>query len=140
MPPIIGRSAFRASRPMRSTASASGKSSETAQSSGVLRKEARKNPELYVLFGIMGGIFGVAGYYFTSNPTGSSQEQRVTKVPGSEPWETGKDAKYQYFPHGDTSAPKKDAPSPLNVTIVPNVNLPKELHDQFNKYGKDEYP
>jgi hypothetical protein len=32
---------------------------------------------------------------------------------------------YQYHPGGDTSKPKKDAPSPLNSVIVPNVNLPK---------------
>jgi len=23
--------------------------------------------------------------------------------------------------------------------IVPNVNLPKELHDKWNKFGKDGY-
>jgi hypothetical protein len=63
------------------------------------------------------------------NPTGSSggKEKTVAKVPGSEPWVTGKDASYQYYPFGDTSAEKKDAPSPLHVSIIPNVNLPKVL-------------
>jgi hypothetical protein len=81
----------------------------------------------------------------------------VAKVPHSEPWKTGKDARYQYYPYGDTSGEKKDAPSALHISIVPNVNLPKvkfhyktntfwytnawqSLHEQFNKYGKDEYP
>jgi hypothetical protein len=62
-----------------------------------------------------------------SNPTTSSggNEKSVAKVPGSEPWVTGKDAHYQYYPYGDTSAEKKDAPSPLHISIIPNVNLPK---------------
>jgi hypothetical protein len=46
-------------------------------------------------------------------------------VPGSEPWKAGKFARYQYYPYGDTSGEKKDAPSALHVTIIPNVNLPK---------------
>jgi len=107
-----------------------------------MSKEAKKNPELFVLFGIMASIFGVAGWHFSSNPTTASggKESKVAKVAGSEPWHTGKDAAYEYHPYGDTSADKKDAPSPLYVSIIPNVNLPKELHEQFNKYGKDDYP
>jgi hypothetical protein len=75
-----------------------------------------------------------------SNPTQSSggSEKKVSKIPGSEPWETGKDASYQYYPFGDTSAEKKDAPSPLHVSIIPNVNLPKvlslHLSSRFNSY------
>ncbi|KAF2674880.1 hypothetical protein BT63DRAFT_420140 [Microthyrium microscopicum] len=109
------------------------------QSVGAMHKEAKKNPELYVLFGVMAGVFGVAGYYFTANPTSSGNEKSVPSIPGSEPWNTGKDAKYQYHPYGDTSKEPKDAPSPLRTSIIPNVNLPKDLHDQFNKYGKDDY-
>ena len=42
------------------------------------------------------------------------------------PWESGSGAgKYQYHPGGDPSAPPKDAPSAVNVVVVPNVNLPK---------------
>jgi hypothetical protein len=44
------------------------------------------------------------------------------------PWQTDKqqgDFKYQYHPGGDTSKAPKEAPSALNVVIVPNVNLPK---------------
>jgi hypothetical protein len=58
-------------------------------------------------------------------PTTSTQESNVAKVPGSEPWKTGKFARYQYYPYGDTSAEKKDAPSALHTTIIPDVNLPK---------------
>jgi hypothetical protein len=63
------------------------------------------------------------------NPTTSTQESNVAKVPGSEPWKTGKFARYQYYPYGDTTAEKKDAPSALHVSIIPNVNLPKvDMH------------
>ena len=42
------------------------------------------------------------------------------------PWETNSgEGKYQYHPGGDASAPPKDAPSAVNVVVVPNVNLPK---------------
>jgi len=75
------------------------------------------------------------------------------------PWESGSEGKYQYHPGGDTSAAPKDAPSALNVVIVPNVKLTKvrgdalmharlvlkadgnqELHEKYNKWGKDGYP
>jgi hypothetical protein len=61
---------------------------------------------------------------------------------GAMPWQTdGKgDFKYQYHPGGDRTRGKKDAPSALNTVIVPNVNLPTELHEKFNKWGKDGYP
>lgn len=73
----------------------------------------------------MSGAFGLAGWHFSRNPTSSSSENPVAKAPGSEPWNTGSDAKYQFHPGGDTSKPKKDAPSALNEVIVPNVNLPR---------------
>jgi len=41
------------------------------------------------------------------------------------PWETGSSGKYQYHPGGDPNAPLKDAPSAVNVVVIPNVNLPK---------------
>lgn len=42
------------------------------------------------------------------------------------PWETGStEGKYQYYPGGDASAEPKDAPSAVNVVVVPDVNLPK---------------
>lgn len=80
--------------------------------------------------------------------------------------EGGKIYKYQYHPHGDESQGLRAAPSALNTVIVPNVTLPKvsfcivftleicslsflsmelimtflqELHDMFNKYGKEEW-
>jgi hypothetical protein len=59
-----------------------------------------------------------------SNPTSNNSEQNVPYIKGSEPWKTGKDAQYQYHPYGDKSQ-VKDAPSPLRVSIIPNVNLPK---------------
>lgn len=73
----------------------------------------------------MSGAFGLAGWHFSRNPTSSSSENPVAKAPDSEPWKTGSDAKYQYHPGGDSSKPRKDAPSALNEVIVPNVNLPR---------------
>jgi hypothetical protein len=73
----------------------------------------------------MSGAFGLAGWHFSRNPTSSSSENPVAIAVDSEPWKTGGDAKYQYHPGGDTSKPRKDAPSALNEVIVPNVNLPR---------------
>lgn len=80
------------------------------------------------------------------------------------PWETGStEGKYKYHPGGDASAAPKDAPSAINVVVVPDVNLPKvrlevaaefsvrqiapgianlslqRLHDKYNKWGKEGY-
>lgn len=42
------------------------------------------------------------------------------------PWETGaSEGKYRYHPGGDPSQAPKDAPSALNVIVVPDVTLPK---------------
>lgn len=73
----------------------------------------------------MSGAFGLAGWHFSSNPTSASSENKIGKADGTEPWKTGRDAAYQYHPHGDPTKPRKDAPSALNEVIIPNVNLPK---------------
>jgi hypothetical protein len=36
--------------------------------------------------------------------------------------------------------PLKDVPSALNSVVMPNMTLPKEVHDKYNKWGKDGYP
>lgn len=42
------------------------------------------------------------------------------------PWETGStEGKYRYHPGGNPQAEPKDAPSAVNVVIVPDVTLPK---------------
>lgn len=42
------------------------------------------------------------------------------------PWETGAtEGKYRYHPGGDGTAEPKDAPSAVNVVVIPNVDLPK---------------
>lgn len=64
--------------------------------------------------------------YAARSPTSASSERSVAQAPNSKPWEEGGgEGKYQYHPGGDTSAPKKDAPSALNTVIIPNVTLPK---------------
>ncbi|KAI4175094.1 MAG: hypothetical protein LQ343_001855 [Gyalolechia ehrenbergii] len=79
----------------------------------ILRKGAKRDPELYVRH---------------CDPITSNQT-------------VGKDEhfKYQYHPGGDPNKAPKKAPSALNSVIIPNVTLPKSWHDQFNKWGKDEY-
>jgi hypothetical protein len=69
--------------------------------------------------------FGMAGWYFSTKPTSATSENIVPKVPGSEPWKSGSSGKYEYHPGGDPSRGKKEAPSALNVVIIPDVNLPK---------------
>lgn len=42
------------------------------------------------------------------------------------PWETGaSEGKYRYHPGGDPSQAPKDAPSAVNVVVIPDVTLPK---------------
>ncbi|POS76185.1 hypothetical protein DHEL01_v205414 [Diaporthe helianthi] len=107
------------------------------QSEHVLKQETKRNPELMILGAVMVAAFGGAGLYFGRSPTSSTSEQKVPHA-GS-PWETGGQGKYQYYPGGDTSAEPKEAPSAVNTVVVPNVNLPKELHEKYNKWGKDGY-
>ncbi|KAF2867169.1 hypothetical protein BDV95DRAFT_631302 [Massariosphaeria phaeospora] len=155
MSSILRRTAFRAAAPrLRATAvprrfavttptderSIKTDSEERQASKDAIKAGARRDPELYVLLVIMSGIFGVAGWHFSRNPTSSGSEQSVAQAHNSEPWkEGGGEGKYQYHPGGDPNAPKKDAPSALNVVIIPNVTLPKHLHDTYNKYGKDGF-
>ncbi|KAJ5110821.1 hypothetical protein N7532_001356 [Penicillium argentinense] len=104
----------------------------------------KKDPELYVLLGVMSGAFLLAGWYFGSKPTSVTSEASNVRIGESAmPWhgasEDGKIYKYQYHPHGDKSQPLRAAPSAMNTVIVPNVTLPEDLHERFNKYGKEEW-
>ncbi|KAH7362548.1 hypothetical protein B0T11DRAFT_281015 [Plectosphaerella cucumerina] len=104
-----------------------------------LQQETKRNPELYVLGGVMVAAFGGAGLYFGSSPTKATDEQYVAKA--GAPWETGSsEGAYRYHPGGDRSKEPREAPSAVNTVVVPNVTLPKELHDKFNKWGKEGYP
>ncbi|KAE8351497.1 hypothetical protein BDV28DRAFT_136996 [Aspergillus coremiiformis] len=107
-----------------------------------LDKAPRRDPELYVLLGVMSGAFLGAGWYFGKKPTSVTSESNVRIGDSAMPWERdddGKVYKYQYHPHGDKSQPLRNAPSALNTVIVPNVTLPADLHERFNKYGKEEW-
>ncbi|EON67711.1 hypothetical protein W97_06854 [Coniosporium apollinis CBS 100218] len=141
MSSIIGRSAFRATRSLRAAGPTAGAGAREKQEAGqkVLKSAGKKDPELIVLFTIMSGAFALVGWHFSRSPTSSSSENPVAKVVGSEPWKTGGSGKYEYHPGGDANQPKKEAPSALNTVIIPNVNLPKELHEKYNKYGKEGY-
>ncbi|EAS35085.1 uncharacterized protein CIMG_00439 [Coccidioides immitis RS] len=109
-----------------------------------LDKGPKRDPELYLLLGVMAGAFGLAGWYFGRSPTTVTSESNIRIGESAMPWEVDeKDVeaqgnfKYQYHPHGDKNKPLKSAPSALNEVVIPNVTLPKDLHDRFNKYGKD---
>ncbi|KAF2131955.1 hypothetical protein P153DRAFT_421020 [Dothidotthia symphoricarpi CBS 119687] len=143
MSSIVARSAFRAAPRLRVSAvprrwASQAGHEERAAGKEALKAGAKRDPELYVLFAIMSGVFGLAGWHFSRSPTSASSERTVAKADDSEPWKQGGSSPYQYHPGGDTSI-KKDAPSALNVVIIPNVTLPKELHEAYNKWGKDGY-
>lgn len=83
---------------------------------------------------------GGAGLYFGRSPTKSTSEASVGMAKSGMPWETGAtEGKYRYHPGGDPDAAPKDAPSAVNVVVIPDVTLPKHLHDKYNKWGKDGY-
>ncbi|KAK4242010.1 hypothetical protein C8A03DRAFT_29751 [Achaetomium macrosporum] len=105
-----------------------------------LKTESKKNPEIMILGGVVVCALTGAGFYFGKSPTKSTSETTVPMADKSMPWETGSSqGKYQYHPGGDASAPPKDAPSAINTVIIPDVELPKRLHDKYNKWGKDGY-
>ncbi|KAK3393035.1 hypothetical protein B0H63DRAFT_443314 [Podospora didyma] len=105
-----------------------------------LKSETKKNPEIAILGGVMVCALVGAGFYFGRSPTSATSENSVPLAKESMPWESGStEGKYQYHPGGDKSAAPKDAPSAVNVVVVPDVNLPKSLHDKYNKWGKDGY-
>ncbi|KAM0476771.1 hypothetical protein ACHAPX_006196 [Trichoderma viride] len=103
-----------------------------------LQAESKRNPEIYILGGVMTLALGGAGFYFGRSPTGSTSEAPVNVDKMA--WESGSGGKYSYHPGGDPNATPRDAPSALNVVIIPNVTAPKEYHDKFNKWGKEGYP
>ncbi|KAJ4373869.1 hypothetical protein N0V83_002608 [Neocucurbitaria cava] len=144
MSSIIARSAFRASPRLQPTPALRRWASTAAEGERdagkqALKTGAKRDPELYVLFAIMSGVFGLAGWHFSRNPTSGPSERIVAKAPGSEPWKEGgsSSSPYQYHPAGDTSV-KKDAPSALNVVVIPNVTLPKACQGHYS-WGKDGY-
>ncbi|OXV08231.1 hypothetical protein Egran_04005 [Elaphomyces granulatus] len=113
-----------------------------------LSKGPKRDPELYVrhlipMQRVMSGAFLIAGWYFGRKPTSVNSESNVRIGESAMPWERegdgGKLFKYQYHPHGDRNQALRNAPSALNTVIVPNVTLPEDLHEQFNKYGKEEW-
>ncbi len=112
----------------------------------------------------MSGAFGLAGFYFGRKPTSATSEADISVANSSMPWQIddhdheddSAHFKYRYHPRGDKTLTPKNAPSALNTVIIPNVTLPKvgryiqhrvsfrltlgqELHDMFNKWGKDGY-
>ncbi|KZZ97681.1 hypothetical protein AAL_03645 [Moelleriella libera RCEF 2490] len=105
-----------------------------------LKAESKRNPEVMILGGVMVAALGGAGFYFGRTPTKSTSENHVSIAKDGMPWEGDGQGKYKYHPGGDVNAEPKDAPSALNSVVVPNVTLPRELHDKYNKYGKDGYP
>ncbi|KAL0639854.1 hypothetical protein Q9L58_001171 [Maublancomyces gigas] len=76
----------------------------------------------------------------------SSEEGRVNVAQDSAPWKDDNlensdqnNYKYKYHPQADHRKPPKPAPSALHSVIIPNVTLPRHLHEKYNKFGKDNY-
>ncbi|KAG7134905.1 hypothetical protein HYQ45_007262 [Verticillium longisporum] len=84
----------------------------TDQGKQQITQDSKRNPETFILGGVMVFALAGAGFYFGSSPTKSTSE---------------------------THEPR-DAPSAVNTVVVPNVTLPAELHEKYNKWGKDGYP
>ncbi|RKF76124.1 hypothetical protein GcM1_229046 [Golovinomyces cichoracearum] len=144
---------------MRSTILRAAAQAARRADSEMLKKGAKRDPELWVstlqsvtslrlthlkvLFGVMSGAFGLAGYYFARKPTSPVSEVKVSVA--QMPWEdtssgeTQANFKYKYHPGANPKNTPQEAPSALNVVVVPNVTLPKVLHETFNKDGKDGY-
>ena len=60
------------------------------------------------------------------SPTTATSESPVGVANSGMPWETSAlDGKYKYHPGGDPTQSPKDAPSAVNVVVIPDVNLPK---------------
>jgi len=110
------------------------------KATAALRKGAKRDPELYLLYGITAGMLGISGWVFSTFNINGDGSYEVTKIDNSEPWKDDTHSgKYKYYPNGDTSKEPKPAPTALHTTIVPNVTLPRYLHEKFNKYGKPEW-
>merc|ERR1712093_603824 len=77
MASLIPRTAFRAA----STAA------KSARDTSFVNKGAQRDPELYILLGVMSGAFGLAGFYFGRKPTSASSEADVSVANSSMPWE-----------------------------------------------------
>ncbi|PHH76876.1 hypothetical protein CDD82_3774 [Ophiocordyceps australis] len=114
--------------------------SSSAHSQEQLKRDTKRNPELMILGAVMVAALGGAGFYFGRSPTMSTSENPVNIAKDGMPWEGDTEGKYKYHPGGDPSREPRHAPSALNSVIVPNVTLPKQEHDKFNKWGKDGYP
>lgn len=80
--------------------------------------------------------FAGAGLYFGRTPTASTSESTVGMASSGMPWETGaSEGKYRYHPGGDPSQAPQDAPSAVNVVVVPDVTLPKVCARATPKHG-----
>jgi hypothetical protein len=73
-------------------------------------------------------LSSLANFSFLSGrtPTKATDETHVEIAKSGMPWESeGGEGKYSYHPGGDTRNAPKDAPSAINVVVVPDVTLPK---------------
>ncbi|KAF2405294.1 hypothetical protein EJ06DRAFT_20221 [Trichodelitschia bisporula] len=149
MTTAIGRAALRSTRRLRAAhimaddAPMYQKFTHADNSAGqrALREGAKRDWELVPLYIITAATVSFGFGYFFSHPTGKvGAPALVPKVANSEPWkDSSTKGAYKYVPHSDLRNPPKNAPSAMHSVIVPNVTLPRSLHQEFNKYGKPEW-
>ncbi|KEQ68598.1 hypothetical protein M436DRAFT_58231 [Aureobasidium namibiae CBS 147.97] len=107
-------------------------------------REIRKDPEIYLIFALTAATVGAYGYYQPHFWAAIAGQTRTTQIEGTKPWEDGAEGstgKYRYQTRAGPGKEvrTKDAPSALNSVIVPNVNLPRKLHEKYNKWGKEDF-
>ncbi|KAI5301749.1 hypothetical protein KEM56_001393 [Ascosphaera pollenicola] len=109
-----------------------------------VNNNTKRDPELLVLLGVTTVALGFAGWYFGRHPVSNDARdlENVHATEAKMPWQVegadGQAFKYQFHPQGD-STQLSAAPSALNEVVVPNVTLPADIHEKFNKYGKEDY-
>lgn len=74
-------------------------------------------------------------------PTAATSETPVGIARESMPWESGaSEGKYRYHPGGNPANAPKDAPSAVNVVVIPDVNLPKVRDEPLPRHRQAKTP
>ncbi|ODQ50476.1 hypothetical protein SAICODRAFT_9753 [Saitoella complicata NRRL Y-17804] len=113
---------------------------KASSAAGTFKRWGRRDPELYGMLAIVGGMFAWAGSHFArKNGTSETETEVVHPVHSAMPWEgdasdkSGKDFKYKYHPGGDTSREPKEAPGALTRKEVKVRNVDPEVLEKLSQ-------